>query len=176
MISVLGCLGTAEASRRPQEAIMKPLSVRTLRRIIQRLPSDKPRHDPRKWYTTQKEHWDGWLREYHGVGAYGRVPGLRRDASFVFNHIVEPEMLLWLIAAAGVGPPTVESAKRAASVERALNQKSAVIRRRVPWELVATALVNSVNKVGTGAGSSTAHQQGQPNPSLQRTRTLLRYR
>ena len=30
-------------------------------RIIRGLRSDEPCIDPSKWYTTQKEHWLGWL-------------------------------------------------------------------------------------------------------------------
>jgi hypothetical protein len=78
------------------------LSIRRLIRYIERLPPDRPAVYRRKWYTTQKQHWLGWLREYHRPGAYGRRPGLRRDARFVYNHIVEPKMLLWLISAAQV--------------------------------------------------------------------------
>src|SRR5262245_11407403 len=56
------------------------VTVAALRRAISRLPSDKPVVTPGKWYKTQKEHWLGWLSEYHGPGAYGRRADTRRDA------------------------------------------------------------------------------------------------
>jgi hypothetical protein len=99
---------------------------------IRRLPSDKPVVDPQKWYTTQKEHWLRWLREYHTQGAYGRQTGKRRDAKFVYNHIVEPKMLLWLVEAARVKPDLIRAAKRASSRADTLPGKSASIRKHVP--------------------------------------------
>jgi hypothetical protein len=119
----------------------------TIKRLIfdiENLPSDKPKHNPRVWYLTQKEHWLGWLREYHGPGAYGRVPGQpRRDAKFAYNHIVCPDMLLWLITAAGVSPKLVTDARRSASRvhSHSLNQQAAAIRRHVPWEILMESLI-----------------------------------
>ncbi len=72
------------------------ISIAEFINVIKRLPSHPTVHDPRVWYTTQKEHWLGWLGEYDGPGGYGRVPGKKRDAKFAYNHIVNPEMLLWL--------------------------------------------------------------------------------
>ncbi len=108
--------------------------------MIRQLPSDEPQADPKKWYTTQKDHWLGWLGEYSGPGAYGRATGKRRDAKHVYNHIVEPKMLLWLIAAAGVNARLASAARRASTKPHAMQQKSAVIRKHVPWEELAAAL------------------------------------
>jgi hypothetical protein len=119
----------------------RPFTIRRLIRVIEELPSDKPKSNPRVWYKTQKEHWLGWLRGYHGPGGYGRVPGQpRRDAKFAYNHIVNPQMLLWLIAAAGVSPKLVTNARRSASRPHALIQQAAAVRRHVPWEILMTAL------------------------------------
>jgi len=82
-----------------EAALKRTISIAQFIRVIERLPSDQAIHDPRVWYTTQKEHWLGWLHEYDGPGAYGRIPGKQRDAKFAYNHIVEPKMLLWLIEA-----------------------------------------------------------------------------
>ena len=38
------------------------------------------------WYTSQKQHWLGWLRDYSGPGAYGRKAKAARGARFVYNH------------------------------------------------------------------------------------------
>lgn len=73
------------------------ISIGWLIRAIRRLPSDKPKDDPRKWYKTQKQHWLGWLGEYHGPGYYGRKPQTPRNARHAYNHIMCPEMLLYLI-------------------------------------------------------------------------------
>jgi hypothetical protein len=116
------------------------VSIQQFIRAIERLPSDPPADYPGKWYKTQKEHWLGWLREYHGPGAYGRQTGKKRDARYAYNHIVEPLMLLWLIEAAGVDPDTVAAAKQATEGLATKQQKSAAVRRLVPWEMLAQAL------------------------------------
>ena len=74
------------------------------------------------------------------VGAYGRLPNKKRDAKFAYNHIVEVKMLLWLIDAAGVDPERVMLARRAADGVELLQQKSAAVRKHVPWEDVARLL------------------------------------
>lgn len=116
------------------------ISIGQFIRTIRRLPSDEPKNDPRKWYKTQKQHWLGWLSEYKGPGAYGRKTGMNRDAQYAYNHIVEPKMLLWLIAATHVRSDLVNSALRASARAATLPGKSASIRKHVPWSEVAAAL------------------------------------
>ena len=118
----------------------KPVSIARFIKAIRALPSDEPCVYPKKWYTTQKEHWLGWLREYHGPGAYGRRPETRRNAEYVYNHIVEVKMLLWLIHAAGVEPRLVSMARRSAVKRTTLTQQSAAVRKHVPWVEVERAL------------------------------------
>jgi hypothetical protein len=120
--------------------VERPISIREFIRKIERLPSDDPVHDPKVWYTTQKEHWLGWLRKYDAPGAYGRIAGTQRDARFAYNHIVEPKMLLWLIEAAGVSKYLVEAAQRASAEGASLMQKSGVIRKVVPWAVLSAAI------------------------------------
>jgi hypothetical protein len=110
---------------------------------IRRLPADErvPDHTPGyNNYNTQKDHWLGWLDPNAGTGSYPRRAGKERDAEYVFNHIVEPKMLLWLISAAGVSSRLLSSAKQAAAVTSSLPGKSAAIRRHVPWSMIVTAL------------------------------------
>lgn len=126
--------------RKEAEVMSKPVSISKFIQAIRQLPSDEPCDWPGKWYTTQKEHWLGWLGEYHGPGAYGRKSGNMRDAAYAYNHIVESEMLLWLIEAAGVEESLVESARRAARRQKTMMAKSAAIRRHVSWEIVEHAL------------------------------------
>jgi hypothetical protein len=58
----------------------------------------------------------------------------------VYNRIVEPKLLLWLISAAGVQPDLVDAAKLAVQEAGTLAGKSAALRRHVPWHVVAAAL------------------------------------
>jgi hypothetical protein len=120
------------------------VSIKKFLSAISNLPSDEPVTTPGKWYRTQKEHWIGWLNEYAGPGAYNRQTHTARDARYAYNHIVEPRMLLWLIEAAGVDKDLVSQAKRDFSQGTSLMQQSAIIRRIVPWDTVATALWGSL--------------------------------
>ena len=121
----------------------KEISIKQFIEAIEKLPSDKPHNDPGKWYKTQREHWLGWLSHYHGPVAYGRQVGKERDAKFAYNHIVEYKMLLWLISAAGVKKDLVESAQASCNRASTMQQKSAAIRKHVPWEEVVIALWGS---------------------------------
>lgn len=118
------------------------MTINQFIRIIRGLRSDEPCIDPSKWYTTQKEHWLGWLGEYHGPGAYGRQTIVKRDARYAYNHIVESKMLLWLIEAAGVRNGLIISARRACKEASSLQQKSAAIRKHICWDELETALLS----------------------------------
>ena len=117
-----------------------PISIRSLMTAIRALRADRPVYTPRKWYRTQKQHWLGWLSEYSGPGAYGRQVGIKRDARFAYNHIVQPLMLLYLATAAGVDRRLLATARRSCSKRTTLVQKSAAVRAVIPWETVAAAL------------------------------------
>ncbi len=123
------------------DILQAAISIAEFRRAIDRLPSDAPRSQPGVWYRTQKEHWLGWLGEYDGPGAYGRKPGQNRDARFAYNHIVCPDMLLWLIEAAGVRRELVTAAHAAAAAGGTMMQRAGAIRRHVPWTEVRAALL-----------------------------------
>jgi hypothetical protein len=117
-----------------------PTSIKRLITAIEKLPSDSPRKRPRKWYTSQKQHWLGWLRKYHTPGAYGRQINIHRDARYAYNHIVEHEMLLWIIDAADVDEKLVNRARKSIKNLASKQQKSAAIRKIVPWDVLAEAL------------------------------------
>ena len=116
------------------------ISIAQFIRAIQRLSEDEPQIRPGIWYKTQKEHWLEWLKGYQDLDGYGRNVDNKRDARFAYNHIVNYEMLLWIISAAGVKSGLVHSAQRASTHSSTLQQKSAAIRSLVPWEELATAL------------------------------------
>lgn len=119
--------------------IAPSISIRKLILAIKKLPEDAPRDRKGVWYRTQKEHWLGWLSEYHGPGAYGRI-GRGKDARFAYNHIVEVDMLLWIIKAAGMKPERVKAAQHAAKNGKTLMAKSGAVRKQVPWDDLAQAL------------------------------------
>lgn len=126
---------------------MKPDSIEWLTQAIRHLPSDEPVTDGQHGYNnyiTQKDHWLGWLDSDSGTGTYSRRSGPDRNAKYVYNHIVEPKMLLWLISAAGVSQEIIRSAKKAADEKSPLASKSAAIRKIVPWSDLASALTNQI--------------------------------
>jgi hypothetical protein len=97
------------------------------------------------WYTSQKRHWIGWLREYGGPGYYGRKNS-QRSAQFVYNHIVCPPMVLWLAEASGVPKARIAKAKQAAlSSGPQLQCQSAAIRKMIPWEMIEIFLTRRSN-------------------------------
>src|SRR5687768_2740040 len=120
--------------------MMKEISIKHFIQAIQKLPSDNPQNYPGKWYQTQKEHWLGWLDEYHGPGAYNRQVNEKRDAKYAYNHIVNHEMLLWLIRASKVNPTLVKAALSSSKRAPTMQEKSSAIRKHVPWEEVRSSL------------------------------------
>lgn len=100
----------------------------------------------RAWYSSQRQHWLGWLAEYNGPGAYGRKTLVGRDAEFIYNHIVNPKMLIWLMEAAGAPKARLLRARKAAlSAGTRMQAMSAAIRREFPFSEVE-ALLKAVRK------------------------------
>ncbi len=92
------------------------------------------------WYSTQKQHWTGWLDHYDGPGHYGRQRW-DRDTKFVYNHIQCAPMLLWLAEAAGLPDETlVEASQSALAAGPRLASQVAALRRIIPWTQVEGAL------------------------------------
>jgi len=133
-------LMNSRAGSRPGFTRTRSRSVRSLRRAIKKLPSDRPVDNPRVWYRTQKEHWLGWLSEYDGPGAYKRKGGAGRDAEFAYNHIVEPKMLLYLARQVKVVPHLLKDASKAAERGGTMMQRAGAMRRIIPWTLIAMKL------------------------------------
>ena len=120
-----------------------PASISQFIARIRALPSDSPvKVGTRGYnrYTTQRAHWLGWLGDTPGTGSFVRTTPPNRGARYVYNHIGEPLMLLWLIEAAGIDPDVVREAQRAALCPPKLGAKSKAIRLVVPWSDVAVAL------------------------------------
>ena len=132
-----------------------------LLRIVERLSAEQPLTDAfsskwqaqegeheRKavWYSNQREHWIGWLRQWDGPGAYGRQDW-DRSARYVYQHINNPQMLVWLCEAAAAARPEalsrqlVEDAANAALSKTSMPGMASAFRHALPWELVESALV-----------------------------------
>ncbi len=118
----------------------RSISTHKLRRRIQALPPGQCVDNEGQWYSTHKEHWLGWLKQYHSPGAYDRKVTSGRDARYAYNHIMNPEMLLYLVRQSGVSKRLLAQAVREARSLTPWPKKVAAIRRIVPWDLVAEKL------------------------------------
>ena len=128
---------------------MSEYSVLQLANFIESLPADKEAPEGTQGfnnYNTQKAHWLGWLDSKSTTGSYQRQEKSGRGAKYVYNHIMEPKMLLWLIAASGL---QVEIAKDASlntfpahKYFKLLASSCAAIRKVLPWQALEVHLNN----------------------------------
>jgi hypothetical protein len=117
-------------------------SIRWLYDKISNLPSDAPvpKGTPGyNVYTTQKDHWLGWLNPSAGTGTFQRKTTPELQARNVFNRISESLMLLWLARAAGVRKELIEQAADA-SASTSPRGRCKAVRRLIPWSVVENAL------------------------------------
>jgi hypothetical protein len=121
----------------------KSESIEWFAAAISRLPSDEPAPSGTQGYntyTTQKDHWLGWLNPAAGTGTYPRTSGIDRDARDVYNRIAEPKLLLWLAEASEVSSSRIAAARADAEIKEKLNSKAAAIRKHVSWTVISEAL------------------------------------
>jgi hypothetical protein len=124
---------------------MNTISVENLIEYINKLPSDDNVQVGTKGYnlySSQKDHWLGWLDSKSTSGTYQRKESPGRDAKFVYNHIMEPKMLLWLISASGLQIELVEQAKEASLNKKSMASSCAAIRKVAPWQILEMHLNN----------------------------------
>ncbi|MFM1907419.1 MAG: hypothetical protein RLZZ591_1096 [Pseudomonadota bacterium] len=110
---------------------------------IRHLPSDAPvslKTQGYNQYTTQKDHWLGWLNPAAGTGSYPRRTGANVAAKMVYNRIGEPKMLWWLASAAGVGQSLLDEAQGRVDAQTPLSSQCAEFRKLVPWRTLAESL------------------------------------
>ena len=126
---------------------MSSYSVEKLIDVIQKLPSDKKVSSGTQGYNlyrTQKSHWLGWLDTKSNTGTYHRKDAPNRGAKFVYNHIMEPKMLLWLISASGVDKKNIAKAQKDSAKASTMASSCAAIRKVVPWEDLELILTRKI--------------------------------
>lgn len=114
-----------------------------LSNAIRQLPSDVPvslNTQGYNQYTTQKDHWLGWLNPAAGTGSYPRRTGANVAAKTVYNRIGEPKMLWWLAYAAGVDQSLLDEAQGRTDPQKPLSSQCAEFRKLVPWRTLAESL------------------------------------
>ena len=93
------------------------------------------------WYSSQKEHWLGWLGDYSGPGAYGRANWANRSAEFVYNHIQCAPMLVWLAEALGLPKERLKAACLDVTNSGARHAaQCGAFRRTVHWAVIEAQL------------------------------------
>jgi hypothetical protein len=125
---------------------MSSYSVEKLIEVIKKLPSDKKVPSGTQGYSryyTQKAHWLGWLSKKPGAKYY-RHDAPNRGAKFVYNHIMEPKMLLWLISASGVDKKNIAKAQKDSAKASTMASSCAAIRKVVPWEDLELVLTRKI--------------------------------
>lgn len=135
------------------------MTPKALRKNIKGLPEYPPRHlalakalqigagFDGAWYRSEKEHWLGWLAEYDGPGAYGRMARASRDAKYVYNHIQCAPMLFWLAEALGMPTETLDTAYTATIQAPSKGAaQCAALRRVLPWVDIEAALASNKPK------------------------------
>ncbi|SHK58381.1 Site-specific recombinase XerD [Shimia gijangensis] len=91
----------------------------------------------RAWYSSQKEHWLGWLGACETPAPYKRQASSATDARLVFQRLSCAPMLFWLADASEFEETRLRLAFDAvvAAPQNGARQ-SAAFRRIIPWELI----------------------------------------
>jgi hypothetical protein len=103
---------------------------------VHRLPATTPQASrlPLNGYKTFQEQWIGWLNQYDGPGYYGRADG-KRDARWVYQHLNNGNMIVWLNEAGGESPHAVAAAIEDMVHNGPIPQSQAKIARlHLPWD------------------------------------------
>jgi hypothetical protein len=84
-----------------------------------------------------KDHWLGWLSEYHTNGAYNRKVISGTSAKDVYNRLLCPNMLIWISEASGVPSKLIVEATEASLKDSThLASVCSKIRKILTWEIV----------------------------------------
>ena len=124
---------------------MSEFSVQQLTEIIEKLPADTKVPFGAKGYNnynTQKDHWLGWLDSKSTTGTYQRKDTSGRGAKYVYNHIMEPKMLLWLISASSINSELLEKVTKESNINNSMASSCATIRKIVSWQVLEKHLNN----------------------------------
>lgn len=121
--------------------------VRAFARIMRTLPHwppitatwDREHPSPSQWWTSQGEHMVDWFESQMtlGGGAYSRTAP-NRSARRTYNRLLSVGGLLWIGEAMGAPRDLVQLAADESARERDNRRRCGIIRRHIPWEMVAS--------------------------------------
>jgi len=123
-------------------------SIDEMLAVVRRLPAMTPQAGelPVNGYATFKDQWIGWLKEYDGPGYYGRADG-KRDARWIYQHLNNGNMIVWLNEAAGESQSSVEAAIRNMQQFQPKQTRAKIARLHFSWERVADLLFKATQVV-----------------------------
>lgn len=96
------------------------------------------------WYSSQGEHWQGWLGEYKGSGFYGRK-NHKRTVEFIYNHIMCPPMLIWLAETISIDKNIINQAINESLKSDKYQERCKIVRKYISWEVVEKAILERVS-------------------------------
>lgn len=118
---------------------MRSCSIQKLLRSIQHLKGAAPQSDLLSERDLRMQ-WIGWLRGYDGPGYYNRA-NWDRDARFVYQHLNNGPMIVWLNEVAGENPElirlTISKMLRGGPRKQTIAK---IARAELPWERAAMLL------------------------------------
>ena len=96
--------------------------------------------------------------------------GVKRDARFAYNHVICPELLMYLICAIPLGQERIEAARKVYDRGLSEMEKSGAIRKIVPWSEIYQAIwgnrkPNLAKRVSNLFRQSLEKQKGKPDNS-----------
>ena len=114
---------------------------------------ERGQHPMKTWYTNQGEHWQGWVGDYVGIKAllhrffapqaYKRKK-YKRDAKFIYNHIMCPPMLIWLAENAGIDEKIIKTAINESLKSDSYQTQCKVVRKYISWREVEKAILSKI--------------------------------
>jgi hypothetical protein len=100
-------------------------------------------HPTDTWYKDQGEHWEGWLKSYNGPGFYKRK-NHKRKPSYIYNHIMCPPMILWLVETTGFDEKAIDETIKITLQQDKYQTQCKFIRKEFPWSDVEERILSTI--------------------------------
>lgn len=117
------------------------MSPADLFKLVRELPAEIPAVDeivcglwPASCCRDERKHWMDWLLDHEMRNT--------AHAHRVWRNIQSPPMLIWLMAASGVGIDVLRAAAQSAAVHPRNSTQCRILREAVSWQLVRKNLTN----------------------------------
>lgn len=130
----------------------RDFDIHTFRSVLKSLPEHLPVSDAmsdyaNSWYDSQREHMLGWFAAQgtRGVGSYTRQKP-NWSARTTYNRLLCPGAVIWIAEALGVNDELVKRAAEEAQAEPNYRRRCGMIRKHIPWEMIAAKAAERMSK------------------------------